>query len=332
VNSGNWDAKTDRPLIEKYVRTHYADLADRWKLYFVGGGGNSFPLTKSDGLRTITEIGHRSISDSSALNFYGNPLYAAYGHLLSQLLYALEPPREDARAQDALRELALAFERRIRKPEQIVDQASLNRVNGILAKLPRTNVLKEALQSYEEFSRSRGLDFPRFPVSSNPAFDGARTWDDFSVVLPQSARCLGSVASFASPDVQLSADISFSPRILEVELARPWLSDELLNQAARDERANVREHFNFRGDLSIIPWRFWVLMPDQISFKLIQPSDSDMLKKIMDDGICCNVVCGTENAPLDPLKLVSSAGYWRSYRSDKAPLLYAIAAQSRQFQ
>jgi hypothetical protein len=134
-------------------------------------------------------------------------------------------------------------------------------------------------------------NFVSYPVNTNPPQDVLDLWDRRGVALAQSAKCRGKVGARSGTGGQLDAEISVRPRYTVVDFIRPWVSENLLQEAAASVDPQVKSHFGNGGDLNEIPASLVVILPDQVSIVVGDSNSLTALKSLRASGSCCHVEC-----------------------------------------
>jgi hypothetical protein len=328
LRSGNWEVMTDRGTIEQIVRAKYSDSA-AWAITFAAASGQSFPLTDARRRETVMLLGQQALAESPNLRFNSTPLPVSYGGFLGKALLELAI-RPDAGNSDALRRLASEFARTSTGPRKTIDPAVYSQAQDYLAKLPKMDLLKKALSDYSEFGPSRGLAFAAFEVATSPSYDNPGAWDSHAQTLAQVGKCKAKVKSLSDEKELADANVALLPRILEVDLERPWFSDALVDSALEKRGPLTSEYFQLNGDLRVIPKRFWVLLPEDAWIEPVSDSDRSRIIGWGHDNTCCRVVCDGFTFVLSPTSFRQSKdSTYTARRSDLSPLLYAIVSRRR---
>lgn len=191
--------------------------------------------------------------------------------------------------------------------------------------------LSSAWTDFNAYALGKGALFPAFDVFSTPAYDNDGALAANTVLLAQqSGKCAGEIHSTDASLSKASGTISTYPRVLEIKLQRPWLSESLLDSASRSNRPSLVAFFHPNSSLTNIPDRIWVLMPDRITIRGAADIDTQAISGWVRDRVCCQVVCPGLDARLSPSTI--------NLQADKAiignrqgvePLLYAIISRRR---
>lgn len=328
LGSGSWEVMTDRAAVEQIVRAKYGDTP-AWAISFASASGASFPLDTAFRRDTLTQLGQQTLAESATLRFNATSLQTAYGGLLAQTLLERASP---AAPQDAslLRRLADSLRDPGTQARPAPDPTLYERAQAILSSLPRTDVLTQALKQYEEFSQSRSPDFPAFDVAAIPSDDAPGAWDAGAQTLPQLGKCKAAVAALNDVTNGIEANVAILPRLLEVAIERPWLSDALLDRAQAGAPAVYRTYFGEGGELRLIPARLWILMPEDARIEPADEAGGARIRAWARDGSCCRVTCSGDIIDLGSGSLrTNKDGSYTMRRVDRTPLLYAIVSRRR---
>lgn len=215
-------------------------------------------------------------------------------------------------------------------PRTPLDPALYAKAQDHLARLPKTSLLKQALNAYDEFGRGRSLDFPAFEVATMPSDDAPGSWDIQAQVLPQLGKCKAKVSSRADPQQHVDANVALLPRLLEVSLDRRWLSGALLDSVLEQKGPLTSRYFKRDGELRVIPERFWVLLPEDAWVEPARDSDRAQITRWGKESTCCRVVCNDATFELAPTSFRENKDSTFSLRrSDQSPLLFAVVSRRR---
>jgi len=328
LRSGNWEVMTDRSTVEKMVRAKYADSA-LWAITFPAASGQAYPLDDMNRKESVQQLGQQSQADEPNLRPNAAPLQKTYGGFLAQALLELAI-RPDSGGNDPLSQLAGELTRNAAGPRKPLDPAVYGQAQAFLAKLPKTDLLKKALDDYNDFGPSRGLDFLAYEVATTPSYDNPGAWDAKALTLEQMGKCKAKVSSSADPKQQVDANVALLPRLLEIDLDRLWLSDALLDSLLAARNPLTSKYFQQSGDLRVIPKRLWVLLPQDAWIEPLKESDRTQIVGWGKDNTCCRVVCNDATFDLAPTSFRENKdATYTVRRSDQSPLLYAIVGRRR---
>ena len=310
------------------MRAKYSDSA-AWAINFVAASGQSFPLNDSGRRETVRLLGQQALAESPNLRFNSTPLQVAYGGFLAQALLELAI-RPDAQDSAPLRRLASELTRTSTGPRKAIEPAVYSQARDYLAKLPKTDLLKKALDDYSDFGASRGLEFAAFEVATSPSDDNPGAWDSNAQTQPQAGKCKAKVKSLSDEKEQADANVALLPRILEVDLQRAWLSDAVIDSVFEEKGSLTSQYFQVNGDLRVIPKRFWVLLPEDAWIEPANDSDRSQIVGWGRDSTCCRVVCNDLTFVLNPTSFRENKdSTYTARRSDLSPLLYAVVSRRR---
>jgi hypothetical protein len=327
LRSGNWEVMTDRSAVEQMVRAKYADSA-AWTITFPAASGHAFPLDDKNRKDSVQQLGQQSQADGPNLRFNAASLQSTYGGFLATALFELAI-RPESGVNDPLAQLADEMTRNMAGPRKPLDPALYAQAQAFLAKLPKTNLLKKALDNYNDFGPSRGLDFLAYEVATSPSYDNPGAWDIKALTLEQIGKCKAKVSSTANAN-QVDADIALLPRLLEIELDRLWLSDAFLDSLLAARNPLTSKYFQPNGDLRVIPKRLWILLPQDARIEPVKESDRTQIASWGNDNTCCRVVCKDATIDLAPTSFRENKdATYTVRRSDQSPLLFAIVSRRR---
>lgn len=325
--SGNWEVTTNRQSVESEIRKKYP--GSDWSIQFVGGSGQAFSLDPKFRESTIQTIGQKTLNDNSSLSFYSSPLSGSYGDFLADSVLELSRTASPHK-QGPLEKLAIMLEDNTPWTRQKRYAENYKRAREILSQLPNGNSLRHALDDYLTFEKGMGPVFPSFPVATQPAYDRDGDWNQQSQALEQEAKCRGTISPLYGTPENILASISISPRVVEVELIRPWLSDTLLDSRSRTGTDLSNRYFNNAGSLRLIPSQMWVLMDDKLMFDLDDASNHDRVAKLSSANNCCKVACDTVSFSLKPDSIRSpKIKSFSGLVDNGTPLLFAIVSRRR---
>lgn len=325
--SGNWEITTDKTSIESRIRAEYGGDPTRWSISFVGGGARSFPLTPAYRSDTVEYIGQRALYDVPQLQFRSSVLPSTYGDFLSDEVLSLGHTRRAADSQ-LLTRLSRMLKGRF-VDRSISYAETYRRGEQILSGMPSTSSLVKALDQFRDYDLSLGV-FHAFQVFTIPPYDAADAVDAHGVTLEQSDRCLAQVGPIDSAEPDVQAYISRFPHAVEVELTRHWLSDELLDRTLANRSDVATTYFGVDGPMRVIPFRLWILLPDEVRVDLRTSGKPDSIKKWSNSFLCCRVTCGQTVVQLAPAT-VTLAGQevLRGREAGMDPTLFAIVSRHR---
>jgi hypothetical protein len=124
--------------------------------------------------------------------------------------------------------------------------------------------------------------------------------------------------------------VSRRPQLVDVDIIRPWLSDQLLDRTADSHSPTARKYFGSDGSLRVIPSHLEVLMPDEIRISGENSADAHLLQKWAGDSACCRVVCNNIAIQIAPSTVrLSASGELRGRVAGLDPLLFAIVSSHR---
>jgi hypothetical protein len=328
-SSGNWEVTTDEAAVETSLRAQYGDPR-RWSIHYVGGTSNSFPLAMQYRQETFTDIGQSTSDDSEVLNLRFGFLPEAYGDLLSDLLHEREQP--DYVDTDPIRKLAdfLGSKKyNISTPSPELYKKS----QRVLARLPNTAPLMRALASYRDYSASTSY-FPDFQVFTLPPYDN----DDLlaantrAIEDKKTGKCTGQVAQTEGKEPSIPSNIERHPRVLEVQLQRLWLADELLDNSAKSHGRIADKYFGVSGSLKNIPSAVWILMADDLHIDPVTESDATIINNWRSSGDCCQVTCAGVTVTLSPTTITpldARKKSWSGVVAGSTPSLFAVISRHR---
>lgn len=329
LDSGSWETVSDRPYQESVIRRTYDSQAGQWVVSFVAARGSSLLLDEEHRSQTIRLVGHRSLGDPETLRFHDTEVFHAYRLFLAEAIAetAVKVVQQD---RGALERLARALRQARPNLKDAKERAKFDSVRRVLAASSTFEQLGRALQVYQDYEvQFSGGPFDQFQVFTDPPYDVTALWNSRSTELPSQGRCLGKAYSYAAAASAVAVDFTLAPRLLEVTLVRPWLSDQVLDEFATAQREASR-HFGEGGDLGIIPSRLWVLMPERVRLKGVSESDQETLENWAKQDTCCRLVCDAVEVTLDKSSLrFGNDKRLAALRSDARPLLYAIASRRR---
>jgi hypothetical protein len=326
--SGDWEVVSNKPYIDEYVRSKYSGGSSAWEVAFAAGSGRSFSLRPEHRQNSIAEIGQSTLADEPVLRIGATPLPVAYGALLQDALGEIADGL-DRPSGNAVRRLIASITFGVEQKSGYIEPWAYERANTVLAKRPQTDLLRQALSAYEEFAGSRGLEFPSFAVGTDPPFDSPNAWDNAAVLLPQQGRCRGRITSLGNDSGIVEADVVSQPRLVEIRLDRRWMSDALMDSLSNRPGRAARE-FSQQGELRLVPSRFWVLMPEVVTFSLADPAGAAVVQRWASDGTCCKVVCLDSDVRLSPLTVRRQRSEaFVGIRADVDPMLYAVVSRRR---
>jgi len=332
MRSGSWEAVSDRPHQEAFVKRHYAANPERWVTSFVASTGNSWSLDERSRRETVRQLGHWALEDPEVFSFRRPEMFVAYRFFLAEAL-AETAARIPEKERSALDRLAMAL-RQVRAGQMSTKERALfEAVKKALDQHPLFRELSDAVQAYEhaEMTISSG-DFGNFPVFSKPPYDEPLAWRDGANGndLGSEGRCLGKAHAYDAQVGAVEVDFTSHPRLLKVELDRPWLADYLLDKLSAQPGPNTRKYFGERGELGLIPTDFWVVMPEQVRFQGVSQTDQEALRAWTQDNVCCRLVCGATEVRLDKNEtLLGEDKRFVSLRADVPPILFAVASRRR---
>jgi hypothetical protein len=310
------------------VRSTYSDNS-KWLVHFVAGSGQSYLLDEQSSKNTITEIGQVLLADDP-LTFkrLDADLPQQLGSLLADTLESLSVKQSMERASLA----AVADSLRHSAPNSlvVVRPSITRRAWDLLANLPAADPLFAEMQAYTKFDFGAGLEFPPFDVATRPAFD-VPSWNARAQTLTTepSGRCRATVAPLGSTTPTFEADAISYPRVLEVQLVRPWLVNSFLdNRLARSGTQSV--FFGEGGTLVAIPDRLWILLSDEVQLRFADARALDQTTAWATAGGCCHISCGGTDYSLDSNSVRRrDDGTIRASRSGLSPLVFAIVSARR---
>lgn len=325
--SGNWEITTDKTSIESRIRAKYGGDPTRWSITFAAGGVQSFPLTPAYRSDTIEYIGQRALYDVPQLQFRSSVLPSIYGDFLADEVLSLGRTRRAADSQLLTR---LSRMLRGRFVDRSISYAeTYRRGERILSEMPSTSSLVKALDEFKDYDVSLGV-FHAFQVFTNPPYDAVDALDAHGVTLEQSDRCLAQVSPTDSSEPGVQAYISRFPRAVEVELTRHWLSDELLDRTLADDSNIAKNYFGVDGPIRVIPFRLWILLPDEVRVDLRTSGNADLIKKWGNRFLCCRVTCGDTVLQLIPATVtLAGQDVLRGHEAGMDPILFAIVSRHR---
>ncbi len=326
--SGSWEVTTDRQSVEKLIRKSYG--TSDWSIQFAAGSGQAFPLDGSLRRSTLEGLGQKSLADEANLTFISSPLPGAYGNFLADSVRDLAETLGKVNTS-VFDSVALSLEDRNFLTRRERDAQTYARARKILARSPHSDALRQALDDYTDFERPIGVDFRGFPVASKPSYDRDGAWSQNAQTLPQDSRCRGTVVPLSGASTEsIASNISVSPRVIEVELVRPWLSDTLLDAKVKLGGQLGRRYFDQEGSLRLIPSRLWILMEDQIDFDVSGKSDKEKVSAWSSANNCCKFTCSAVTIALAPDSLRSpSDTHFSGLVDNTTPLLFAVVSRRR---
>ncbi len=327
LRSGNWEVMTDRSSVERMVRAKYADSA-AWAITFPAASGQAYPMDNENRKESVQQLGQQSLADEPNLRFNAASLQTTYGGFLATALLELgiRPERE---RNNPLARLADELMRIPATPRKPLDPALYAQAQASLAKLPKTDLLKKALDNYNDFGPSRGLDFLAYEVATSPSYDNPGAWDAKALTLEQIGKCKAKVSSSADPK-QVDAEVALLPRLLEIELDRLWLSDAFLDSMFAARNPLTSKYFQPNGDLRVIPKRLWILLPQDARIEPVKESDRIQIISWGKEHTCCRVVCNDATIDLVPTSFRENKdATYTMRRSDQSALLFAIVSRRR---
>ncbi len=211
----------------------------------------------------------------------------------------------------------------------------VQRVESAISNRADLQAVRSALTEFRKYRESLGLDFPEFPVITDPAIDNNYRNIEQSSAFDHSARCLAKVQTVASEETEIVVDMKVRPRIMQFKIIRPWLSDQLVNnihsQSGRYQEI-AKKYFDRDGGLRVIPSHIWVLMPELIEFQSSSGSSDDKLLSYISEGKCCRLVCEREVFDLSNItSLVSGRKEkFQATRRGLDPVVFAIVSRKRE--
>jgi hypothetical protein len=332
LRTGSWEAVSDRPYHEAFVKRQYAANPEKWVISFVAATGNSWSLDERSRLETVRQLGHWALDDPEAFSFRRPEIFVAYRFFLAEAL-AETAARIPEKERSALERLANAL-RQVRAGQMSKKERALfEAVKEALDQSPLFRELSDAVQVYKHLEMTISSEnFGKFPVFSNPPYDEPLAWRDGANGnnLGSEGRCLGKAHAYDAHTGAVEVDFTSHPRLLKVELVRPWLADYLLDKLAAQPGPNTRKYFGERGELGLIPTDFWVVMPEQVRFQGVSRTDEEALRSWTQDNVCCRLVCGAAEVRLDNHEtLLGEDKRFVSLRADVPPILFAVASRRR---
>jgi hypothetical protein len=121
------------------------------------------------------------------------------------------------------------------------------------------------------------------------------------------------------------------PRVTEVQLVRPWLSDELLDSYERRKSETTTEYFGGPDRrLGVIPSKLLVLMAEEVEIDLVSADERHMVEQWAKESRCCTATCDELTmalSPANPFRIKDGTYVLR--RSEALPLLFAIVSRKR---
>lgn len=330
LDSGNWETVSDRPYLESIVRRSYENESDRWVLSFIAAKGSSMLLDEKHRRATVTLLGQQALADPETLQFHNIELFRAYRLFLADAISetAVKVSQQD---RGLLNRLSQTLRNSRPNLKDASERAKFQSVRKVLAATPAFEELERALRAYQDYEVEFAAGpFERFQVFTDPPYDATSQWQSRSSELPSQGRCLGGARSYLADATAIDADFTVAPRLLQVTLVRPWMSEKLLDQFAAAPGLETSKYFGADGNLGFIPSRLWVLMPERVRFKGLDDSSHVTMQSWAKDNTCCQLVCESAQIRLnkDSVRLGEDKRF-AAVRSDVPPLLYAIASRRR---
>jgi hypothetical protein len=278
---------------------------------------------------TLQTLGNWSLKDSPGLSNNLAPLWVTYRAFLTSAL--LEVAQNASRKDSTAVKRLVANIRHEGTPESTTTEHQYEAAQRILAKLPRTDTLRNALESYRLYERE-SLGQPAFSVATEPEYDVENAWDSAAVLLEQESKCRAKVTPTGGTDNAISATMTVYPRVVEVQLKRPWLSDELLDNYERRTSSTTSAFFGGSDRrLGVIPSRLWVLMAEEVQFDVASTDDRHAMERWAKESRCCTATCDELSMSLNPLNAFRiKDGTYRLRRAAAVPLLFAIVSRKRE--
>ena len=126
-------------------------------------------------------------------------------------------------------------------------------------------------------------------------------WDRGAVILEQESKCRGTVSPSSGQPETAPVTVTIYPRVTQVQLIRPWLSETLLDSFDRKQSPTTEEFFGGTDKtLSIIPERLSILVAEEVHVDFGNSTDSRPISQWAKESRCCSVQCDQMSLSLEP--------------------------------
>lgn len=329
-------SSNQEPLLAE-IQSKYNSVS--WRVHRVAGNKNSYPLsTKLQRRETLEKLGRGTTAEDVELNLDIDGLPDSYRSALADAVAALA-----VKASAGSRHSALAVfsgklsSRRLELPMGPEYLSLLRESQAVLAALPTTSLLRSALWKLEFDAMSASAYRRPFLVNSDPPWDMDGAWSAHAVTTwtgSQTQRI--RVQPRGASTEEIIAYATRAPRYVEVDLLRPWMSDQLLDELSQSPVLQVHRHFSsIDGRLHLIPAKLWVRLGDEVLLEAKSKEEVARLSDWAENGRCCRIILAGEQEEtellLDPMSLGRiRGGVFLGHEPDDAPLLWALVSRRRE--
>lgn len=321
---------TNHEGLERTITSRYG--SPQWRVHFIAGSKDTFPLaTRLQRRSTLEKLGQAVVRESVDLSLATGQLPDGYRAVLTDAIADLQPRAGSARTTLASLGLAIAGKDVVADGEYL---ARLEAGQRALATLPNSDVLRSALWEFE-FDAMVVSPYKRtFAVLSDPSYDLDGEWSRRAIASWDGSKAERvRISGAGAQGEEIIGYATRAARILEIDLRRPWLSDQLLDDLSKRSAQRLASHFSANsGALHLIPAKLWVRMGDEVLLEVSQEEDDLLLRQWVAQGVCCNISDGSygEGFTLDPMTaLVLRRGLFIARQRDDQPLLWAVISRRR---
>lgn len=320
--------------LERLVRRRYYTVD--WQVQLVAGTKDRYPLgTKLERRSTLERLGRGTISEGPLLTLSANKLPDAYRGALVDTVVALGVDTRREVKGDSIAALLSVLRGQSSYSIGTAEYVKvLKRAQTVLGELPETSVLRNALLNFRFDALASSPYFRSFSVNTDPLWDSDGAWSRHGVTAWNYGKTERiRLQRVSSSDEELVAYAIVAPRYVEIQLERPWLSEELLDNLQRNSAARPRLHFSSAtGRLHLLPQKLWLRLGDEFLLTVEPPADVDRIEQWARVGVCCRIFLN--EAKLDVVLDGASLrrirqGTYLAHGSDRQPELFAVISKRR---